>query len=231
MKTSSPRPRGFTLVEIMVAMTIMVMIFAGLLRVFLQVLGTYTFDTAKIQINHDIRTFTASMSENATYANYFKIFPSYTNLTRTATTLVNPNDPDQGFTTALTDTSVNDGQSGDCLVLVYKDLTDDTKISRIIVYFRSPDPVTNIGPVRVCDYPITPSSNLPLYQLIPNITDPTIYPIVVQLSQDVATGRLFYDYHERSIIVKGNIIQRGGLLNSVHATATDTYNFTVSPRG
>jgi hypothetical protein len=85
--------------------------------------------------------------------------------------------------------------------------------------------------VRVLDLAVTPSSSLPLFQLIPDIPDPTIYPIVVQLSQDVATGKLFYDYHDRSIIVKGNILQRGGLLNSVHATATDTYNFTVSPRG
>jgi len=231
MPTNLRRPRGFTLVEIMVAMTLMLMISAGMLRVFLQVLNTYYYDTAKLQINHDIRTFTAAMSENATYANYFKIFPAYNNLTRSTTTLVNPNDPDQGYTTAMTDTSVNDGQSGDCLVLVYKDLTNDTLISRIMVYFRSPDPVTNIGPVRVMDLAITPSSNLPLFQLIPDIPDPTIYPIVVQLSQDVATGKLFYDYHDRSIIVKGNILQRGGLLNSAHATATDTYNFTVSPRG
>jgi hypothetical protein len=214
-----------------VAMTLMLMISAGMLRVFLQVLNTYYYDTAKLQINHDIRSFTAAMSENATYANYFKIFPAYNNLTRSTTTLVNPNDPDQGYTTAMTDSSVNDGQSGDCLVLVYKDLVDDTLISRIMVYFRSPDPVTNIGPVRVMDLAVTPSSSLPLFQLIPDIPDPTIYPIVVQLSQDVATGKLFYDYHDRSIIVKGNILQRGGLLNSTHATATDTYNFTVSPRG
>jgi prepilin-type N-terminal cleavage/methylation domain-containing protein len=231
MPTNLRRPRGFTLVEILVAMTLMVLIAAGMLRVFLQVLNTYYFDTAKLQINHDIRTFTAAMSENATYANYFKIFPAYNNLTRTVTTLVNPNDPDQGYTTAMTDTSVGDGASGDCLVLVYKDLTNDTLISRIMVYFRSPDPVTGIGPVRVMDLAVTPSSNLPLFQLIPDIPDPTIYPIIVQLSQDVATGKLFYDYHDRSIIVKGNILQRGGLLNSVHATATDTYNFTVSPRG
>src|SRR5471030_2378450 len=129
MKTKLRRPRGFTLVEIMVALTLMALIFTGLLRVFLQVLNTYYYDTAKIQINHDIRTFTASMSENATYANYFKIFPSYSNLTRTVTTLVNSNDPDQGYTTAMTDTSVNDGQSGDCLVLVYKD--QDRKSTRL----------------------------------------------------------------------------------------------------
>ena len=236
MNTNLRRPRGFTLVEIMVAMTLMVIISAGLLRVFLQVLNTYTYDSAKLQINHDIRTFTSSMSENATYANYFKIFPAYNNLSRSVTTLVNPNDPDQGYTTAMIDTSVGDGASGDCLVLVYKDTTDDTKIGQIICYFRVPGPPDangnpTPGPVRVLKLPITPPSSLPVFQLIPDIPDPSIYPIVVQLSQDVANGKLFYDYHERSIVVKGNIIQHAGLLNSVHATATDTYNFTISPRG
>jgi len=215
----------------LVAVTVLGLLSAVMVRTFLQVLGIYFYDTAKIQINHDIRTFTAAMSENATYANYFKIFPAYDNLTRTTPTLVNPADPDQGFTTALTDTSVNDGQSGDCLVLVYKDPANDALINRLMIYFRSPDPNTGIGPVRVLDLPITPSSNLPVFQLIPEIRNPAIYPIVVQLSQDVATGRLFYNYHDRAIIVKGNILQRGGQTNSVHATATDTYNFTVSPRG
>ncbi len=238
MKTESGRrQRAFTLVEMLIAVTIMGLISAVMMRSFLQVLNIYFYDTAKIQINHDIRTFTASMSENATYANYFKIFPAYNNLSRTTPTLVNPSDPDQGYTTALTDTSVNDGQSGDCLVLVYKEAgdathaADDTKIARLIIYFRSPDAVTGIGPVRILDLAVTPSSSLPVFQLIPDITNPALYPIVVQLSQDVATGKLFYNYHDRAIIVKGNILQRGGQTNSVHATATDTYNFTVSPRG
>jgi prepilin-type N-terminal cleavage/methylation domain-containing protein len=234
MKISKLR-RAFTLVEIMVAMSIMVMIMAVLLRTFLEVLNTYKYDTAKILINHDIRRFTASMTEDATYSNYFKIFPAYGNLTRSVTTLVNPSDPDQGYTTALTDSSVADGQTGDCLVLVYKDTSDDTKIARIICYFRNPGPTVNgvqqPGPVRRFDLPITPSSSLPVWQLIPDIPDPTIYPVVVELSQDIGNGLLFYDFQDRAIIINGQIVQRGGALNTVHFNATNTYNFTVAPRG
>jgi prepilin-type N-terminal cleavage/methylation domain-containing protein len=224
------RKRGFTLVEIMVAMSVLVMIMAVLLRTFIQALNTYTYDTAKILINHDIRRFTAEMTENATYANYFRIFPSYNNLNRTVDTLVNPSDPDQGYTNALTDTSVADGGTGDCLVLAYKDLNDDTKVSRIICYFRSPDS-SGVGPVRKFDLPITPSSSLPIWQLIPEINDPSIYPVVVELSRDIANQQLFYNFQDRAIIVNGQIVQRGGALNSIHFNATNTYNFTVSPRG
>jgi len=223
--------RGFTLVEILVTSSVMAIIMAVLMRGFIQGLNIYYYETGKILVNKDIRKFTSEMTEYATYANYFKIFPAYTNLSRSVDTLVNSADPDQGFTTAMTDTSVNDGLSGDCLVLVYKDATDDRKVARIIGYFRAPDATTGVGPVRRFDLPITPSSALPIWQLIPEISDPTIYPQVVELSRGLATGKLFYNFYDRAIIVKGEIIHRGGMRNSRNATATNTYNFTVSPRG
>ena len=229
-RSSRSRARGFTLVEIMITSAIMGIISIVLLKGFLMGLNLYYYETGKLLVNRDIRKFTSEMTENATYANYFKIFPSYNNLSRANDTLVNPADPDQGFTTSMTDTSVKDGQSGDCLVLVYKDAADDRKISRIIGYFRAPD-ASGTGPVRRFDLPITPSSLLPIWQLIPEITDPTIYPQVIELSRGLANGKLFYDFYDRAIIIKGEIIHRGGMINSAISTATNTYNFTVSPRG
>lgn len=230
MKKTPAKARGFTLVELLVAVTLLGLVSAGMLRVFIQALNVYYYDTGKILVNKDIRKFTSEMTENATYANYFKIFPSYTNLSRSVDTLVNPSDPDQGFTTAIVDSSVNDGLSGDCLVLVYKDSTDDRKISRLVGYFRSPanpsDP-TSTGPVRRFIVDVTPSSTLPVWQLIPEISDPTAYPEVLELSRGLANGKLFYNFYDRSIIVKGEIIHNGSLIRR----ATNTYNFTVSPRG
>lgn len=237
---SSPRShrvsgqRGFTLVEILIAATIAGIVSAGMLKVMIQTLNVYYYDTGKILVNKDIRKFTSEMTENATYANYFRIFPSYTNLSRTITTYTDPSDPDQGYTQALADTSVNDAQSGDCLVLVYKDPADDRKIARIIAYFRAPtDPtdVNSTGPVRRLDRPITPSSTDPVWRLIPSNLNPADYPEVVELSRGLANGKLFYNFYDKSIIVKGEIIHRGGMVNSRNASATNTYNFTVSPRG
>ncbi len=234
LPTRRRRTRGFTLVEMLIATTIMGLVSVGILRVFVLALNVYHYDTGKILVNKDIRKFTGELTENATAANYFRIFPSYSNLSRTVDTYINASDPDQGFTTALTDTSVNDGQSGDCLVLVYKDSVDDRKISRLIAYFRSPtDPTsaTSTGPVRRMVLDITPSSSLPVFQLIPEISNPAIYPEVVELSRGLASGKLFYNYYDKSIIVKGEIIHRGGLKGTRLESATNTYNFTVSPRG
>lgn len=251
------RSAGFTLVEILITTTVMGLVTLGILRVFVQALSIYHYDVGKLLVNKDMRTFTTEMSENATYANYFRIFPSHTNLTRSVNTLINPADPDQGYTTAIVDTSLNDGTSGDCLVLVYKDPANDRLISRILVYFRVPGASTptpaagvrvlNRGAIRKLDLTISPSSSLPVFQLIPTIANPSSYPIVID---DVAVASpplvevipattpvsynpwgLFYNFYDRSIIVKGELIHRGSFANSVNASATNTYNFTVSPRG
>ncbi len=248
--------RAFTLVEILVSTTMFAMVSAGILGVFIQVLSVYHYDIGKLLVNKDLRKFTGEMTENATYANYFRIFPSYSNLSRSVDTLVDPNDPDQGFTTTMTDTSLTDGYSGDCMVLVYKDPADDRKISRLIIYFRVPGTSTptpaaggksfNRGAVRKIDLPITPSSLLPVFRLIPEIGNPTSYPIVLEsvgvlsptLVQVPASNPavfqswgLFYNFYNRSIILKGELIHTGSQINVKNATATNTYNFTVSPRG
>lgn len=226
----SARRQAFTLVEIMVATTIAGLAVVGTTRFFIMAPNTYSYETGKLLVNRDIRTFTAEMTENATYANYLRIYPSYSNLTRTVSTLVNALDPDLGYTTAITGNSVNDGVSGDCLVLVYKDAANDRKIARLIIYFRSPDnpnDANSTGPVRRIDLAITPSSLLPVDQLIPTISNPAIYPEVVPISRGLSNGKLFYNFYDRSIILKGEIIHAGSKIRR----ATNTYNFTVSPRG
>ncbi len=218
------------LIEILVATTLLGIVSAGMLRVTIQAANTYSYDTGKILVNKDIRKFTTEMTENATYANFFMIFPAYTSISRVDDTLINVNDSDQGFTTAIADNTVQDGQSGDCLVLVYKDAADDRKIAKIIAYFRSPtnpSDVNSTGPVRRLTRIIDPSSTLPVRQLIPEITNPSQYPEVIELSRGMANGKLFYNFYSRSIIVKGEILHRGSLVKQ----ATNTYNFTVSPRG
>jgi prepilin-type N-terminal cleavage/methylation domain-containing protein len=230
MQRHPARSSAFTLVEILVAITLLGLVSTGLLRIMIQTLNTYSYDTGKILVNKDIRAFTTEMTENATYANYFMIFPSYTSISRTDDTLKNPDDPEEGFVNAIIDNTVHDGQSGDCLALVFKDPANDTKIERIIVYFRAPtnpsDP-TSTGPVRRLIHEVSDDASSSVWKNIPEITNPSAYPEVVELSRGLANGKLFYNFYSRSIIVKGEILHRG----SQTKQATNTYNFTVSPRG
>jgi hypothetical protein len=148
------------------------------------------------------------MSDNATYSNHFLVYPSFAD--RTA--------------------PVNDGLSGDFLVLVYRDPADQARIERLVGYYRAPADALNPaseGPVRKFDLRFNPSSTQAVAALLPAVTTSTGHPEVVELSRGLSNGRLFYNFLDRSIMVKGEIIHRG----SLERRATNTYNFTVSPRG
>ena len=210
---------GFSLVEIVVTTAIISLIVGSSAGFFIQALGSYYYDSGKLLVNRDIRTFTSEMTDNATYANFFQIYPDFA--TRTVTDVA---------TSVTTDASVNDGLSGDFLLLVYRDPGDDTKTNRLVGYYRSPSDASapdSEGPVRKFDITISPSSNAPVWSLIPAESTASIWPEVIEVSQGLADGKLFYNYYDRSVMVKGQIFHRGNITKR----ATNTYNFTVSPRG
>lgn len=217
---------AFTLLEISISCSLFSVVTAGATSFFLQSLNNYHYDAGKLMVNRDIRTFTSEMADNAAYANYFMIFPSFAE--RIATHEVG--DSGSGITTVTSDASVNDGRSGDFLVLVYKDPADNDKIAKLVGYYRSPadpDDVDSEGPVRRFETTFSPSVSGQAWELLPDSDTATEHPELLELSQGLADGKLFYNFRDRSVMVKGKIIHRGNLARR----ATNTYNFTVSPRG
>jgi len=193
------------------------------LTFFITSLNIFAFDVGKNLVNRDIRAFTSEVVDNATYANYFQIYPDF--YTRSSTSTATP-----PVTTSL---HVEDQQSGELLVLVYKDPTNVDKVSRLVGYYRAPDPndPEGKGPVRKFDIAISPSSSSPVYALLPATSTFHTNPEVIEISRGLADGRLFYNVRNKSIMINGQIIHRGGLAKSRYERATNTYNFTVSPRG
>lgn len=218
--------RGFTLVEVLVTMTILGLVSAGAFRFTIHALNIFHYDAGRIKVNRDIRSFTQQLTTNAVYSSYFRIFPNFTQRSVTA----------GGVTSSA---AVSDGQSGDFLVLVFADTdvsSGKTLISRIIGYYRDPDSpsvASSTGPVRKFDRQISPAIDAavtPLYQILNTyVSTSTAHtnPVVLQLAQGLSNGSLFYDFYDRSIMVRGQIIEQGNLMQR----AVNTYNFTVSPRG
>lgn len=195
---------GYTLVEILITLGVFGFAIAGALGLFLQSLNIFHYDTGKLGVNRDIRAFTSEMSDNATYSNFFVIYPSFTD--RTA--------------------PVNDGVSGDFLVLVFRDPLNSTRIERLVGYYRAAAPGVE-GPVRKFVQNFSPSSTSTVESLLPGAAAINSFPEVIEVSRGLSNGRLFYNFYDRSIMVKGEIIHRG----TATRRATNTYNFTVSPRG
>jgi len=226
MRSSSPHrsaSRGFTLVEILVAMTILGVVSIGVIRFTIHALNIFHYDTGRIKVNKDIRSFTQELTTTAVFSNYFRIYPNFT--TRSVTT---------GGVTS--DASVNDGQSGDFLLLVFSDTdvaTGKNTLSRLVGYYRDPTVAGGTGPVRKFDVTlkagVDPAAT-PLYQVlntyVPASTAHT-NGIVLELAQGLSDGTLFHNFYDRSVMVRGQIIEQGDQLRR----AVNTYNFTVSPRG
>ncbi len=202
----------------MVVIGISMLVLGGVFGFFIQSLKIYHYDTGKLLVNRDMRKFTSELTDNATYANYFLVYPSFTNRSVTV-----------NGTTA--DNKVYPGLSGNMLVLVYLDPADTTKISRLVGYYREPVGEALEAPVRKFDRTISPSSSAKVYTLLPDPSTAQTNPEVIELSKNIGSLDLFYNFYGRSILVKCEIIHHTGTGANRYERATNTYNFTISPRG
>lgn len=195
---------AFTLVELIIGMTLSTIVLGGTISLFLMGSSTAANGTGRLLINRDIRNFTNEMIENARYADYFKTYTSYTDRTEQ-----------------------NDGGSGDFLVLVHRDVTDSDKINRVIGYYRHTSIEDSEGPVLMFDIEYSPSTSSGLVDLLPAANLDGSHDQVIELSNGLSDGKLFYNFYDRSIVVRGEILHDGAVGDQV----TNTYNFTISPRG
>jgi prepilin-type N-terminal cleavage/methylation domain-containing protein len=234
--------RGFTLVETLVAVTIIGVASVGMLAFLRQGLKMYYADRARLMINRDIRTFTSKMDSDAVTANYFCLYQDFN--TRGS---------------ASVDASLVDGQVGDFLVLVYTDPamtgTGVSMVTDLIGYYREiTDSTLNTGPVhRFTAHLATPvdAKLTPMFTILSNNVTGNIssYPVVTQLAQGRATvttlnvgsadevavatttPRLFYNRQNRSIMISAQISESLNEARTSTSNVGNTYNFTVSPRG
>ena len=221
--TNNSLREGFTLTELLITLTIFGLVMAGVAGFFYQTNGMLFTNTAKLMINRDIRALTNEMTDNARNANHFTIYDSFYDTFR------NPTPPTTGI-----DFRKRDAESGDCLVLIFYGVdpapwdTTPPPIVRLVGYYRSIDNVPdNTGPIRKFDVAIPgPDQNKECEELVPAISTVGDHKTITEIAKGLANGRLFYNFRERSIMINGQI-DHGNDAKRV----TDTYNFTVSPRG
>ena len=219
MKSIPNSKGGFTLTELMISFTILGILMTMALTFYFESTESMFVSDQKNRINRDIRALTSEMLENARQANTFLLYKSFSIEDR--------------------DTAgdrLYDGETGDFLLLVYYD--DDFEngnslqrppITKLVGYFRNPDdpadPASR-GPVTKFELDFNEGSDLDIEDLIPASMNNLQSRQVIELSRGLANGRLFYNFWQKSIMVNGQIYH-GNRAKWV----TDTYNFTISPRG
>jgi prepilin-type N-terminal cleavage/methylation domain-containing protein len=141
MKIHHPRipsaRAGFTLVEVMISMTIVVLVMGMALSTFLFGLRTMYKDTQRLITNASLRSFMAQISKETLDASTFYLFPYYTKLDTSVDLAADPIFP----TGPEIDAADNDFDKwiahGDCLVLVTLTSRFRTSdIRQIRVYYR-----------------------------------------------------------------------------------------------
>jgi prepilin-type N-terminal cleavage/methylation domain-containing protein len=139
MKTTRPNScssrSGFTLVEVMISMTIVSLVLGLSMSTFLFGLRTMYKDTQRLATNASLRAFMAQISKETLDSSYFYLFQYYTNLNG-AVNLATDFAP-----LTFVDAADNDYDKwvahGDCLVLVTKTaLYRTTDIKQIRIYYR-----------------------------------------------------------------------------------------------
>lgn len=227
MKSDSPSPYyasperlakgGFTLAEVLFVMAILGFIFTGVLGVTLQSQKGLFVSMEKTKINKDMRQFTGEMAQMARNANHFIIYSDFSSDSRDE----------------ITD-RVTQGGTGDLLVLVFQKPhptpSDTTKITRIIGYYRAAQP-GELGPVQRFDIEYAEAdykdaTTTTIESLLPAAGTIGTHTEVVEMTDGLANGNLFLNFEDRSIMIKGQIYH-----GNEYKRLTDTYNFTVTPRG
>jgi len=240
---------GFTLTEMMISATIFALLAGMIMGFYTDTFSMMFLTEQKNLINWDMRYLTTSLSYDARQANFFVMYSNYTASSRASASqeLLEGNSGDF-LVFVIYGTAPNPLKF------------NIRPISELIGYYRAPyqsnqltlDPVTNqpttVMPVRKFDISVANgtltanqyllaagSTDLPvggtattLEAILPNDSQTTIdsHLIVVQLAQGLNDGLLFNNLWDKSIMVNGKIMHGNNDMS-----ATDTYNFTVSPRG
>jgi hypothetical protein len=150
MKSSCKDPlpkRGYTLVEVIISMTITVLVIGLCTGVFLQCLKLMYYDSVRLETNANLRYFIAHISKEALDASEFYIFPSYQSL-----------DGDVSLSADLSPSVLDKyGKTvvhGDCIVLVTRESVEgNARIKNFKIYYRvaSVSARNTLAPIRYYD--------------------------------------------------------------------------------
>lgn len=140
MKNTSRSPRSrpdaaFTLVEIMISMTIVTMVMGMCMSTFLLGLRMMYKDNVRLATNTSLRYFTAQMAKETVDSSEFYLLPDYTALDGSVD--IDNSDGSSDMAVPADDGNGTMLASGDCIVLVTRTSIDSgAKVRQFRIYYR-----------------------------------------------------------------------------------------------
>lgn len=217
-----PTKRGFTLVELMMSVTLSGFVTLGLASFSTILAKDFYWSANKSQITTDVRLFTTELSKEVRSSNAAYIYNSFESSDRDS-----PSD------------RAGNNESGDCLLLVYStpypNVDDERHITDMVLYYRKADD-TGHGSVHRFRHSFSTEnyvkessfdSEYSIETVLSELNTSGEHAEVVELSRGLANGKLFKIQQQGSLI-----LVNGEIIHGVNSTeVTNTYNLTLAPRG
>lgn len=220
---------GFTLVEVLIAMSIGIMVMGFVLVFFIDSLRLSLGITNNLDIETSIRKITNELSQDARNANSFVIYKTFFDDGHELSgSFRNPSGENLSSSYRR-----QAGESGSFCVFVYNG-EDETPLDlvgapteRLVGYYLNNSDESEAVEIMKFDIDIASSRQFDSVEdLIPDPSDSEDHTVLVESANGLISGDLFFNLLGRSVIINSEIIY-----DLPSRTSGGTYNFTVSPRG
>lgn len=214
----SDAKKGYSLIELMVAL--------GVFGILMTMVMLFYIDSQRLgfrsefrnQVNRDFRTFTQQMARDAHNANFFLVYEDFERASAKSMRLDEMRSGDYVIFASLYDISEDH--------TVQPHARGSDTVRKIVGYYRD---VQNgdLAPVFRYEINLPPGSKaVEIEKYLPTDRQSLQLTEVVDTSEGLSDGALFYNFRGRSVLINGRFYR-----GRDNQPVTETYNFTISPRG
>ena len=224
MKQIQQSNRGFTIVEVLFAVSILLVVLAGVLPMYIQTLRATYVATSKLDVNNEMRRTNNQIISEAREADAFVLYDNFRGA------WIDGSFVDFRQQTYSGKGRLKDGQTGKFLLFLYYEVDDNPydsdlpNLERMFGMYLDASEAETVGKVKMFIKDDIDTS-LTLEENIPPISSSSDHNVLIDEMTGLIDGDIFYNFGGTSVVVNGKIARDNGAVKE-----TNTYNFTITPR-
>ena len=224
MKQTQQSNKGFSLVEVLVALTVFMLVVAGVMPMYVQsTKQVYTTDS-KLDITQEIININNHIIGEAREADAYILYDNFRGA------WIDGDFVDFRQSTYQGKGRLRDGESGKFLLLLYYGIDpapyDKTPapIDHMVGMYLDASESETAGPLKMF-IKDSIDNNRSLEENIPSASSSSSHDVILDEMTGLMDGDIFYNFGGRSVMINGKIAHKNGAMKE-----TNTYNFTITPR-
>ena len=216
--------RGFTVIELLFAVSILLVVLAGVLPMYIQTLRTTYVATSKFDVNNEMRKTNNQIISEAREADAFILYDNFRGA------WIDGNFVDFRQKTYSGQGRLKDGQTGKFLLFLYYEVDDNPydsdlpDLERMFGIYLDASEAETVGEVKMFVKDDIDNS-LTLEENIPSTSSSSEHEVLIDEMTGLIDGDIFYNFGGTAVVINGMIARKNGAISE-----TNTYNFTITPR-